>query len=351
MNKLILIGNGFDLAHGLKTSYKDFVMWYLSDIVQEYKNSKKYDDQLFCALEVSHLSSISPFELEDISEVEDFFKRNNIKTAFKSRLFEVIHKRSSLDRWVDIEYLYFELLKGIVKSIHDEDEVSMSQALSDVEKLNSDLSFITSKLKHYLLSLKHIGGFMNDSIADKFRNILVNKSSWQHRVLCLNFNYTSLIYNYAPVLNINAAGTGTSVINIHGSIDKIENPMIFGYGDEIDPVYLYLENLPDNKFRDQIKSFWYLKTDNYRRLRLFCDDNPFRVFIMGHSCGLSDRVLLNFIFEHKNCESIQIFYFQRPDGSNDFFEKTQEISRHFKAENKVIMRERIIPFDNCMPLT
>jgi hypothetical protein len=25
VNRLILVGNGFDLAHGLKTSYKDFI--------------------------------------------------------------------------------------------------------------------------------------------------------------------------------------------------------------------------------------------------------------------------------------------------------------------------------------
>ncbi|RZL20538.1 MAG: hypothetical protein EOO96_24965, partial [Pedobacter sp.] len=29
MNRLILVGNGFDLAHGLRTSYKDFIIWYL----------------------------------------------------------------------------------------------------------------------------------------------------------------------------------------------------------------------------------------------------------------------------------------------------------------------------------
>lgn len=28
MNRLVIIGNGFDLAHGLKTSYKDFIEWY-----------------------------------------------------------------------------------------------------------------------------------------------------------------------------------------------------------------------------------------------------------------------------------------------------------------------------------
>ena len=31
MNRLIIIGNGFDLAHGLKTSYHDFILHYLKD--------------------------------------------------------------------------------------------------------------------------------------------------------------------------------------------------------------------------------------------------------------------------------------------------------------------------------
>ena len=30
MNRLVLIGNGFDLAHGLNTSYKHFICWYLN---------------------------------------------------------------------------------------------------------------------------------------------------------------------------------------------------------------------------------------------------------------------------------------------------------------------------------
>ena len=28
MNRIILIGNGFDLAHGLKTGYTNFIEWY-----------------------------------------------------------------------------------------------------------------------------------------------------------------------------------------------------------------------------------------------------------------------------------------------------------------------------------
>ena len=28
MNRIVLIGNGFDLAHDLKTRYEDFIYWY-----------------------------------------------------------------------------------------------------------------------------------------------------------------------------------------------------------------------------------------------------------------------------------------------------------------------------------
>lgn len=34
MNKLIILGNGFDLAHGLKTSYEDFIR----DIIEKSIN-------------------------------------------------------------------------------------------------------------------------------------------------------------------------------------------------------------------------------------------------------------------------------------------------------------------------
>ena len=31
MNRLIVIGNGFDLAHGMKTSYYDFITNYIKN--------------------------------------------------------------------------------------------------------------------------------------------------------------------------------------------------------------------------------------------------------------------------------------------------------------------------------
>ena len=46
VNRLIIIGNGFDLAHGLKTSFKDFIEDYFYEILASVKDNLRYDDPL-----------------------------------------------------------------------------------------------------------------------------------------------------------------------------------------------------------------------------------------------------------------------------------------------------------------
>lgn len=49
MNRLVLIGNGFDLAHGLKTSYADFINWYWEEWGRRLMTSgKKSESDEFC---------------------------------------------------------------------------------------------------------------------------------------------------------------------------------------------------------------------------------------------------------------------------------------------------------------
>nr|WP_081927679.1 AbiH family protein [Nonlabens ulvanivorans] len=49
MNRIVLIGNGFDLAHGMKTSYNDFIEYLWEDILTEVKSSGtlSVDNDLF----------------------------------------------------------------------------------------------------------------------------------------------------------------------------------------------------------------------------------------------------------------------------------------------------------------
>ncbi|KAB8154512.1 hypothetical protein EZY14_008835 [Kordia sp. TARA_039_SRF] len=79
----------------------------------------------------------------------------------------------------------------------------------------------------------------------------------------------------------------------------------------------------------------------------YIDSEKFQVIIMGHSCGLSDRVLLNTIFEHENCRSIKVYYYKNGDYDN-YTEIIQNISRHFN--DKQLMRTKIVEKTLCEPM-
>ena len=46
MNRLIIIGNGFDLAHGLKTNTQSFLGDYFLNVLNTLKVLNKYEDDL-----------------------------------------------------------------------------------------------------------------------------------------------------------------------------------------------------------------------------------------------------------------------------------------------------------------
>jgi hypothetical protein len=69
---------------------------------------------------------------------------------------------------------------------------------------------------------------------------------------------------------------------------------------------------------------------------------------MGHSCGNSDRTLLNTIFEHDNCVSIKPYYYEQGDGKDNYLDIIHNISRNFTDMKK--MRDRVVNKTYCEPL-
>ena len=160
--------------------------------------------------------------------------------------------------------------------------------------------------------------------------------------LILNFNYTKTAEKLYTDENFN------EIINIHGELNSENNPIIFGYGDELDDDYKKIEKLQNNDFLENIKSIQYHQTRNYKKLLNFIASGPYQIFIMGHSCGNSDRTLLNTLFEHDNCLSIKVFYYQIDKKTNDYADKIKNISRNFN--NKSNMRDIVVNRENCSPL-
>ncbi len=130
------------------------------------------------------------------------------------------------------------------------------------------------------------------------------------------------------------------MLYIHGSLGDDKNPINFGFGDEMHSRYTELEEVNENECLRQMKSFAYSNTDNYRKLFDFIQDGIYQVQIMGHSCGISDRTLLNAIFKNKYCKSIKVYYHKQSDTVDNYTDVVTNISRHFN--DKLSMRNKIV---------
>lgn len=348
MNRLVLIGNGFDLAHGLKTNYADFINWYWEQWERRLMgHSMKFEEDEFCSFKMKDIGlggwylvkgyRYSMFEKNIIGKIKQDEELCDFE--YKSAFFEKINQSIETKGWVDIENEYYSML------------VQEKDYGDRVKTLNKQLDFLREKLIEYLNIENGKGCMSNDEIRDKIyrpnkeREIAIahgtiHKNPSPENVLLLNFNYTNTPQMYV--------GDNANVNYIHGML-KHPQSVIFGYGDELDENYKKLQNLNDNECLRNIKSIRYLELDCYRNVLKIIESAPFQICIMGHSCGNSDRTLLNTLFEHCNCVSIKPYYYQKDDGSDNYNELVMNISRNFT--DMKLMRDRVVCKDYCEPLT
>ncbi|SDI78957.1 Bacteriophage abortive infection AbiH [Flavobacterium glycines] len=414
MNRLVVIGNGFDLAHGLPTSYRDFI----DDFWKNFKrkvNSEEYKQ--FVYVNESHSAYYSNYGI--INNFKDFktkikeyikeypkyyfdekrlifytsqFNGQEVIFRFENDFFSHINIKNCKN-WVDIENEYFRLLKTIVKSqcldISKSKEYWVSEQKKQVEKLNKEFEQIKNLLEKYLVEevlnkynldlstnqnsdwnkiyklLKPISLLSNEeNVLKEFTDIEDVSEIKEHfvkernqelvnQLYFLNFNYTPISSIYSELLN-KEDSIESRVNFIHGTLGNIlENKINFGFGDEMDEDYKMIENIDDNEYLRNFKSFQYLQNSNYNHLLQFINGEKYQVLIVGHSCGLSDRTMLNSIFEHNNCRSIKVFHHEIKDEEgkvikDNYTEIIQNISRHFN--DKKLMRGKIVNKTLCKPL-
>ena len=154
MNRLILIGNGFDLAHGLKTSYADFIDWYWKQLGTSLLSvSGPLIDDGICRFKLKDNVGLvnwydvwhylygkdlqyGPWKEDEVLEIAkqgrdlcDF----NINSAFFEKICNEVEKG-----WVDIEDVFYALLKNS----------------DNPKQLNDDLNLIKGKLVDYLSDIQ-----------------------------------------------------------------------------------------------------------------------------------------------------------------------------------------------------
>ena len=421
MNRIIIIGNGFDLSHGLPTLYKDFISAFWKDFSKKIQtcNDYKLETELVSFGYMNITPELQMYsrgiandlihnygflgEVSSAQKIEDFISgggSQSMKLIFNSKLFENINKAVDRYNWVDIEEEYYKLLH--------------TTYITSSQKLNNDFAIIRSKLIDYLTSVQNVNidnsivneetrkymmtPFCTKEISIEGRDKWVNfrksriededlsgiiklyeksdvrervadisnfKKKWQDqidnigiesiegdklpsamlypdRIMLLNFNYTKTADMYMPVDEYHFP-----VNHIHGHLDNPDS-VIFGYGDDKDDKYQEISKLNNNELLTNIKSFRYLEDSCFKDTLTFIASAPYQVYIMGHSCGVSDRTLLNTLFEHPNCVSIKPFYYKNGEGRDNYIEIVQNISRNFSDAQK--MRDRVVNKTFCQPL-
>ena len=247
IDKYIVVGNGFDMNIGLKSSYQSF----LDDIGENYK----------------------------LKELSDFYK------------FNPLFQKDINDNWSDFEGLFENLIFN-ANSIEDKKLAcktvdTYNQALERLE-----LQFYTYLSREYRQWKQRIVGEVNPVYHSIFRDAKV-----------FNFNYTNTLSD------IELKDLAGKVFQVHGSLEN--RNIIFGGGflehDRVSEIVL--PNSTDNDKLVRIKKDHLLLKERDEMTKDIESDGEIDLYILGHSVAGTDLNFLSKLIE--KARKIYLFYYKR----------------------------------------
>lgn len=364
-NAILIIGNGFDLAHGLKTSYNDFAVWFLTEkiapsFVQFFnRDFSSYDKSIIKEAYVSQTIKDTlvgygeEYFILDLSRstsnIKDYKEKlNHIATELLKKPREINRflmnyflgklYLNSYENWFDIESSYFsELNIGLSK-----DYPKVSEKIKNhVSIINSNFEEIKNALLEYL---KTITPKKNEKVSSFFSNNFYAKEN----IFIANFNYTNTIDSYVNdfVFSDKKPDLKPFVSNIHIHGD-LKSKIIFGYGDDDSDEYRLMKKTLFDEYLKNFKTFHYTEDNKYRELMGIIEGiEDYEVYVLGHSLGLTDKTLLYEILSPDKCLNIHLHkrldIAKDEDKLSDTKKLIFNISRILNKDDSV--RNKIVPF-------
>ncbi|MEP2937560.1 MAG: AbiH family protein [Gilvibacter sp.] len=341
-NVILIIGNGFDLAHNYKTSYNDFANYIIENILTPAiinSNIHKYEGGLIREHFIKNLNdnmtNNSGNELGSFVNRIIFYKVRKLDSGisdtlkeFSSEIKKIISNaflgklfNDQYENWFDIENAYFSELVSI-----EEKYTTLRQKKVVIKTLNSDLEEIKSILINYLRSIETE---RNDLINTFFRSEWFDNLEYAY---VLNFNYTNSIENYfQPSKHV-------KINYIHGNLDS--HNIVFGYGNDQHSKYGIIKETGIDEYLKYFKTFQYLNDKKYNEiydlaLQHFED---YDVLIIGHSLGQTDKTLLKEILDNDKCQRIHIF--KRSDLNDNSIGLKEEFNKLIFSISRIIDNEK-----------
>ena len=326
---LLVIGNGFDIAHGLKTSFKDF-----AKNAQEQMNTGRYfSEEYHSLIEKSGLTQYftERLELECWVDVEKEIKK--ILECVDSFIDNYEDHTSSDSYYLGDLDIY---TKTVLVSMGIAEEIS---TLTRISEEYYDLTYGIKEDKIIECMEIQLNGFI-DCFEYYLKNIMPSISE-QHNFIqkiidldpqyVLSFNYTDTYKEYGV--------DKSRVTHIHGEVG--ENNIVLGI-DNDDTI--------SQRFIAFKKLFQVIQKENQRidfgKIRKQLDFEgqwTFYAYFFGHSFDITDAELIHSI--RKGTEKMKIFYYCEEDRN----QKLKNIFEVFGQKDALIYLQRgtieLLPLD------
>jgi len=350
MRTVLLIGNGFDIAHKAPTSFLEFSEYLMKEklIPELKKNILAHEKSIYFKTiipdvtnqfdypkndnnGISNYNLHGVFDFDELTQIEMLSKNPEstwLRHLSNELLYTLYDEKS--EYWFSIEDTFYRHLKIIYQEMQSSSS-NREYFISELDKLNSYFNELKNYLKEYLLTLEIK---KNASIELFLKEINDGKDFLNGELFILNFNYTDTIKKY----NIQKSAL-YKYYPIHGSL---KDEIIFGYGNDKDNDYQEIKEIGDDKFLEHFKTHKYLLNSTYQdiHLDLLQTKEPFEIHVIGHSLGLTDKTLLQEIFSSSNCKKIHLY--KRPDKYDRTDKENKEILVQKEFTKLTMAASRII---------
>lgn len=324
---ILMIGNGFDIAHGLATSYPEFM-----EFVKNIKDSQETGIiEIFKA--VCDTDDVYARELASNSKILEDIKKTKINISENLWVIHFINREEELkgkDKWIDFEAEIAEVIKAlddfyeeekggggewkdILVHMFDELETSDNNTMISNEICEKIRNRIYDDLEE-LICLFEI--YINEVVMFQELKALSEDIIGLSIDALLSFNYTSTYLDY---YQSQFMGDTKDIHFVHGNVrsrkeyDLLDNDMILGIDD-------YLEEPQCNSNTRFIKFKKYFQRIHKRTggvyknwIKNTSQANESNLYVFGHSLGYSDRDILK---ELIMCEGMSTTIFSHSDSAH-----------------------------------
>lgn len=340
--KILIIGNGFDLAHGLPTTYDDFLNFIekLKDCYGSW-NYNTYSEDINVSSEVFNYLKEN-FSLDNRKRKAEFKEvlelcRENVWIKY------FLKKREALGKgWIDFENEICNVIKALdyKKKCIIKQEFYKEYSLEENKYYDDLLSKFSNSTSIYMSSISIVKEFdtkiknkleedlkklircLEIYLSDCVGNIFVDKRIPEIEDIefdkVISFNYTN---TYERLYNVSRTKRA-QIDYIHGNAESkreiLLNNMVLGI-DEYLPDSEKNSNLDFITFKkyyqriDKNSQCEYKTWINQKFIAKFPDikKDTIEVTILGHSLDVTDKDILSEIINNENVSKVTIYHHKR----------------------------------------